>query len=52
MSKTFHKEPEFADGEYGNYFLAHQNKDSRRAKRFAELAKKKRRFDDDEDYDT
>jgi hypothetical protein len=51
MSKTFHKEPEYVDAEYGNYFAPHQNKDTRRAKRIAVLAKKKRR-DEDEDYDT
>jgi hypothetical protein len=51
MNKIFHRESEYNDAEYGNYFAPHQNKDNRRAKRIAEFAKKKRK-DEDEDYDT
>lgn len=54
MSKTFHREAQKLDGEYGDYFMPHATKDNTRARRLKEMAKKKRytRDEDDMDYDT
>lgn len=50
MSKSYHKQ--LKEEDVIDYFAVHATKDHRREKRMEMSMKKKRRFEDDEDFDT